>query len=342
MPTAIALIKPSGPLRFGAHPEDLSAVHAFPAADTLFGALVWAVSATQGEAAASAWVNRWVNGNPPFLLSSALPYLVRGDGGAICVPLPNRRPSADAVPTDDRRVKDFKRAGYVEASFLAAMSRDDYEISAGIVTRKRPAPQGKPRRDFAAPGRAATETYGRLLRPGVRIDRASSASEPFSSGATSYSGECRLGVCIYSDSAEEIDRAFALFEVLGKAGIGGGRSRGLGQFQLERAGIPIPVTPGSRGMLLSPVILGTEAMSAALAPRPGHGYRIIERRSWIASPVWNGERARSVNMVAEGSYLSPGMNGPVGTMADITPAQADGRHRIFRYGYGLFLDEACL
>jgi CRISPR type III-A-associated RAMP protein Csm4 len=129
--------------------------------------------------------------------------------------------------------------------------------------------------------------------------------------------------------------------LLALTGIGGRRSRGAGTFQVERrepALLPLAAEP--RGPLLSWVSPRPDEVERGLFhPERRFGYRLDERFGWISSPFWLSERSRRVLMVAEGSYLSPALPAPVGQLVDVTPGDPGPRHRVYRFGFGLFLDE---
>ncbi len=339
---ACYVIRPEGPLRFGGHPDDLTAVRPFPASDTLFGALTWAVAVTRGEAEADAWVRRFLSNEPPLLLSSALPY--DAESGTALVPRPQRRP---AIDVDAERAdaswdpKALKRTEYVELPLLAIWREPGPDVA--------PVPLGEAlvtarfadvvserftRQRFQEP----PALWRTAARPGVTLDRRTSASQVYSVAATSY--HCALAVYVLAESEQELSFLDGLFEVLARAGIGGRRSRGFGGFSWERVPSPLPLSARPAGLALSLVWPRRDELEAgALSPPDGFGYRIIERHAWIASPPWSTERTRIVAMLGEGSYLNPALSPPVGGLADVTPAKPAGRHPVYRYGLGLFLDE---
>lgn len=339
---ACYLLRPQGPLRFGAHPDDLTSARGFPASDTLFGALMWAAQVADGAQVAAEWVERFRSGDPPVLLSSALPYLERER--TPLVPRPQRRPAfdEDSYGRNDWDPKALKRAEYVELPLLSLwrsglpkqspVALDEALVTADLATRLA-ARAGRP----AEPS-PRTAIWRTASRPGVALDRSTSASQVYSYAATSYG--CALAVYVLAESVGALSRLDRWFNVLARTGIGGRRSRGLGAFSWERIASPLPLSPAPKGLALSLVWPRRDELEAgALSPPDGLGYRIIDRRGWIASPPWSTERTRTVAMLGEGSYVNPKLRPVVGGLADVTPPNHQGRHPVFRCGLGLFLDE---
>jgi len=329
---ACFLVRPEGPLRFGGHPDDLTSAQAFSASDTLFGALTWAIQVTEGEAAADAWVRRFCAGQPPVLLSSALPYIE--SAATPLVPRPQRRPAFDEDAADKRGwdAKVLKRTQFVDVETLS--------IWRASLPARTPVALGEALVSPALAERLKNQhaLWRTAARPGVAIDRRTSASQVYSVAATSYA--CSLAVYALAESEQELERLEQLFNVLARTGIGGRRSRGFGAFAWQRISSPLPLSAVPKGLALSLVWPRRDELDAgALSPPSGFGYRIVERGGWITSPPWSRERSRTVAMLGEGSYVNTQLAAPVGGLVDVTPAERRGRHPVYRYGLGLFLDE---
>jgi len=327
---ACFILEPEGPLRFGGHPEDQTSVRAFPSSDTLFGALTWAVQVLDGKAAAEAWVEAFRSQEPPVLLSSALPYRE----GVAFVPRPQRRLAFDfeSASTEEWDPKTLKRTEYIEVSLLSLWRSgwpDSPPVSLGeaLVARER---------GWTANG--SRYLWKTALRPGVALDRRTSASQVYSVLATSYA--CSLALYVLAETERDLDGLERLLTALGRTGVGGRRTGGLGAFRCKRVNSPLPLTARPIGLSLSLVWPRPDELAAGmLSPPEERGHRIIERRSWISSPPWSTSRTRTVAMLGEGSYLNPALSPIVGGLADVTPGVRDRRHPVYRYGLGLFLDE---
>lgn len=338
-------LEPRGPFRVGSHAEDLNRARALPPSDTLFGALCWAMCAVSGISGLERWLEGFVQGVPPVRLTSMLPVREYQNGLEVLVPMPVRRPEGYDLP--DRKF--LKRVRYIDQHvfkglFFGAPAspvvRGDVALDSSTDAYPREAPNKGGGENL--PGYWTVQS-----RPRVTVDRTSGASALFESSSTFWGpaqGPERVlpGVIIAADQVDELKRVVACFEVLGEAGMGGERSSGLGRFHLlEPIASPLPVSSSpAAGMTLALTWPTSQDLHAGALDLPDdRGYRIIERSGWISSPEWNGWRSRRVAMLAEGSYL--GGSGPGGGMAEVTPAIGNG-HSVYRYGYGLFLEEAAL
>lgn len=323
--TASCFLALEAPLRIGSHADDIGRAQPFPSSDSLFGALAWAKAQLCGSDDMDAWIGRFVAGDPPFLISSAMPAT---ESMLTLVPRPMRVPRISDGVLLDRKY--LQSADYVDASLIPWLNGRD--------TRDLP-----PVRSRAMLSAAWGDAVGWAMdeRPRVSVDRAASSSDVYMAASASFHG-MGLAVHVAAQSAGDLTEVDTLFKLLGYTGIGGERSIGFGQFTYERRPPALPVTAAPAGTLLSllwPTPPQIEAGVLALGDDTGYGLR--DRTGWISSPVWQTHRARTVAMLAAGSYANPAMPGPLGGMADVTPrVPLEGRHRVYRYGYGLFLDEA--
>jgi CRISPR/Cas system CSM-associated protein Csm4 (group 5 of RAMP superfamily) len=348
--TATFLLEPVGRFRFGSHPANPGHLEPLPASDTLFGALVYAAALLHDGV--EELIAQCIAGDPPFLLSSVLPHL---DEHAPLVPRPYRLRAAESEqpppaagagePEVQRKV--VKRVSHVELTALPWLDGQALEVAVwGPLLLRRPAPA------WGAPWERATI-------PGVTVDRASGASALYHHALFAYARSAavhaptalhqravrlprlRWAVHVLARDTGTVDFIHRWFELLALTGIGGRRSRGAGTFQVERREPALlHLTAEPRGLLLSRVSPRPDEVDRGLFhPQQRFGYRIDERFGWISSPYWLSERSRRVLMIAEGSYLSPALSSPVGRLVDVTPGDPGDRHRVFRYGFGLFLDE---
>lgn len=334
-------LEPRSPFHLGAHSEDLDRARPLASSDTLFGALCWAYRAVWGAAELEAWLERFREGDPPLRISSMLPVLEHGPAPQVLLPLPYRRPVRQLE--GDRKL--LKHTRFIDREAWRGLFADDGveleavgEVLAGAAVAAA----------LREPGGAGLQPWALSSRPRVTVDRISGASALFEAAAAHFplarTGAIRLmpGIIVLASDPAALDRILTCFEVLGEAGIGGERSTGLGRFRpLDPVASPVPVSgsPGAGPLLSLAWPTPADLASGALELPADRGYRVVERGGWIASPEWQGRRSRRVAMVAEGSYL--GGNGPGGGLADVTP-EAGGPHPVYRYGFGLFLEEAAL
>jgi len=355
---AAFVLWPNGPLRFGDHPRDARRVSAFPRSDTLFGALCWARRARLGDAALRNWLDGYRNGDPPLLLSSGLPVLETEEGRQFLIPGPIRQPPGadrrEARTTTAER-KRFKGVRWIDPDLLALFKGGESESA-----RRGPAllastanARYQPRADDRHARRPErTRNSGPLWdedapRARVAIDRQTSAGNLFAVTSAwlprGHGQRVGIGLLVEARDAGQVRDLEGDLDLLAEAGIGGDRSIGAGGFAWESVALPFGFGAAPRGLALSlvwPGNLATDDLARLLEVPPDRGYRLVERMGWIASPEWQGARGQSVAMLEEGSYVHAGGAAPVGGLAEVTPpGRPDGHHPVYRYGFGLFLDE---
>jgi len=343
---ATFILSPRGHFRFGSHPAALEESAPLPASDTLFSALISAAAALGDgvEDVLAAYRRR----EPPFLISSAMPHV---DRRAPFVPKPQRMrrlPSGEEEALSPT-AKAFKRATHVELPLLRWYAGERMEASAWgpLVVAG------------SAPG--ASLPWQEETIPGVTVDRVSGASALYSQKVFAFQQgyrspvlrragtealeipRVRWAVHVLAVDEAALQQVHRWFAALSYLGLGGRRSRGSGTFDIAVEELQLSVTPAPRGMALSWVAPRDDELRRGLVhPDRERGYRVDERFGWSSSPWWLSERSRRVLMVAEGSYLSPELPPPVGQLVDLTPGASNGRHPLYRYGFGLFLDEEAL
>ncbi len=331
-------LSPRAPMRVGTHPEDIDRARPFASSDTLFGALCWAMRQLFGEAALESWLERFRAETPPLRLSSLLP-MVRVNGQVEpLLPMPQRRP-AGALP-DRKWLKQARFVDFAAYRWLLSGSGDAPALMSDALI-------GGPLRDtLPGSGEEPQRIWEIQSRPRVTVDRVSGASALYESAAAHFANGAggvtvRPGLYLVADEGE-LARVLTCLEFLGEAGIGGERSTGLGRFAIEsprRSPLPVSESPAA-GPTLSLCWPTPGDLARGALELPEHlGYRVVERSGWIASPEWAGWRSRRVAMLAEGSYL--GGAGPGGALVDCTP-EPGRAHAVYRYGFGIFLEEAQL
>ncbi len=338
---ATFVLTPRGHFRFGSHPAAPEEASPLPASDTLFGALVWAASLL-GDGPEEL-LEACRSGEPPFLLSSAMPHV---DGRQPFVPRPQRWRAAEEEDEAAPSGKAFKRATHVELPLLRWYAGERMEAAAWgplVLAGSSPPP--------AAPWRADTI-------PGVTVDRVSGASALYNQTMVAFAESrerppsrragmpalqlpaVHWAIHVLATDEAVLARIERWLQLLSLTGVGARRSRGGGAFSFARRDPLLPLSAEPRGIALSWIAPRPDEVSRGLAhPDRSLGYRVDERFGWSSSPWWLSERSRRVLMVAEGSYLSPELAAPVGQLVDVTPGEPEGRHRLYRYGFGLFLDE---
>ena len=189
------------------------------------------------------------------------------------------------------------------------------------------------------------EAFSSIIRPSASIDRVLNNSELFFRGETFLEKSVNIAVfCKYEndDFAEKLKLAF---ECLGDLGLGGEKTYGLGQFDVdfideittERKFIFEGInSQSSEKVNLSYLISLYYPTQEELNTIKDSYYSLIERKGWFYSPYTNTQlKRKSVMMLEEGSVISG--SSLVGTLVDVSPEEwkktnTENSHRIVRDG----------
>ncbi len=346
-------------------------------ADTLFSALVvsWLL---QGQDP-GAFAAPFLAGDPPFLLTSAFPFA----GGVRFYPMPvdrSRLFSPQGWRKAQERGKAIKRIRYLSEGLvskaLAGEPLDKYlfpqqdeddppDQASGValqggllwLTREEAAflPDGlRKEKKRLRPLRSLryVAVWKETRVPRVTVDRVNSASNIFHAGRVRFAPNCGLwfGVhwrrpdALVEGAALSYRRALARgLALLQDSGLGGERTTGYGQFELDGHGTPVQLadpTPDAPAWLLSRYLPGKEEASGALDNK-GAAYELITVRGWVQSNGVADQRRRTLTLVTEGSLVAWPRTPVVGNLADVRPIYENlaGNlpHPVYRYGLALGL-----
>jgi CRISPR-associated protein Csm4 len=166
----------------------------------------------------------------------------------------------------------------------------------------------------------------------VTVDRVTDASSLYYQGMVHFADRCGFYLL-----AEILDERYQKpledgLRELGRQGLGGRRSVGLGQFALtvERKEIP-GAMEGDRNYHWLLSLYHPTSQEVELGVLEGARYKLITRRGWIHSPDGSSQRRRAIRMLSEGGLL-PGR--AVGDVVDVKPT-AGFPHPIWRSGLAL-------
>ncbi len=306
--------------------------------------------------------------NPPFLLSSAFPFV----GEVLFFPMPLDLRQLFGPKIMQGRSKEIRRIRY---------------LSQGLFQK---ALQGKvldddlfPEDEWAEPERGAALHNGTLwfhldemdafpaefkrearkrhaLRalpawsagrlPRVTVSRITSASNLFHAGRVVFARGCGLWFGVEWRSpdlkvepgglsyAQAFEQALAMLQ---DDGLGGERSSGYGSFKAA-AGKPLEfraeVVPGELSFLLSRYHPGEAELPAALNGSPSTAYSLVAVSGWLRSPEGPAQRRKRLFMVSEGSLITPPRY-PTGEVCDVRPTYqnpaGDLAHPVYRCGLAL-------
>ena len=338
--------------------------------DTLFAALLDA--ALRAGCQADAFVARFREGDPPFLLTSAFPFA----GDVRFFPMPVPLGHWFKLETFHAYLKELKRIRFISEGLFRRMlageqmdgwlfpinGQDDptrgVALQGGMfwLTTEEAARLPRPMRVHPKTGRPlplralpAHQVFASVQVPRVTVSRISSASNIFHSGRTSFAPGCGLWFGIawrHPDipvSAEGLtirDATHRALAILADDGLGGERTVGYGGFTWteEPRGLTLP-DPSDGGLiwLLSRYHPRKGELPRALTNSPG--YALTAVAGWLRT--WQGaaQRRQRLWLVAEGSLIYTVGPGSWGDLTDVQPRyqnpQGDLPHPVWRYGFAL-------
>lgn len=360
-------LAPRAAFHFGQRGVGVEGTQVFCHADSLFSALCLTLREVEpdGNGALNKLLERFPRqgqtaGTPPFRLTSAFPYA----GEVLFFPKPlvpgNLKPEARQEHGKTLKDVTFVSQGIFSAWLsnapLDGYLKDENLLHGGdlwLTPDERQALEG-----FRDEETGEIVLWKEAAVPRVTVDRATSKSALYQAGRVRYrrvklknDAELRAGLWVLVDwpgegaNEAQLQWLTKLFAVLGDSGMGGERSAGYGQFDLEGpadfAGFGIQGL-GERWLTLAPYHPRPDEVGEGGVLGEGCSYTLLIRRGWVASPEGMSYRRPLVRVLGEGSVLhhpATGARVSYGDLADVTPAVMDpekgGRgHKVWRYGIG--------
>lgn len=321
-------LKPKAPFHLGERGVGLEETSEIVHSDTILGALCWCWSLYTGRSAAE-FLHPFLEGKPPFLLSSAFPYI----GDVLFVP----RPLGDLPIRGDEEFRrkaldaDFLSLKLLERLSQGAVTQDDLEQFFDdrllMLSSEKPSVQH------------VKEPWAVVQVPRVALDRSTSASEIYHTGRLTFSQSCGLYlfVRVLDAQSELTPKLPALFRLLGDEGLGGERSCGYGFFEPEEHEIALELPSSSRNQLLLSLYNPRDKQELACLELERSAYRLIRRRSWVFSPQARNLQTRAVNYFSEGSVLRVRAASLQGRLVEVLTPNDGAPHAVYRNGYGFFV-----
>lgn len=327
-------LQPHGAFHFGAHGIEMEAVLETCPSDTLYAALTWHAIQRGDSWAREASTTTPL---PPFRVSSCFPYV----GTMQLFPLPLLPPPTTEQQQPGER-KLFKKIRFVSTTvfrrLLAGGSlREFFAPDVGTFLQGGSVLASKAECE-AAHWPSAKPLWQTETIPHVAVDRISNASAYYETGQIRFNAGCGLAVLANGDTTA----LHSLLRDVGYAGLGGRRSKGVGQFEVALGEpIELPSATSERHVLLSrylpsqaelgatPNILGDKA-----------AYALEDVTGWLYAPGTRAQRRQSIWMIAAGSTLHSATNAPPrGDIVDLRPIYASDtgapHHAVWRHGLAL-------
>ena len=335
-------LQPRGAFHFGTPGVGIEATIERCPSDTLYGAML--LEAGQAGMPFPTPAPDGTLAEPRFRLSSCFPYA----GDTLLFPTPRLAPTQRAEPQPGQR-KRTKNIRYVSPTILRDL------LTGASLLDWTPDEHGQGRGRLYQDGAvliAGEETPQFERRNGVRddtrlwsvdrvdhvtVDRLSQASAYYAVGQVRFAGGCGLYVLAQVRDGAVGDQLFDLLTRLGHTGLGGRRSHGLGQFDVQRTGtITLPDGDGSeRVMLLSRYLPAPGELEKGVLSA-GAAYDLQRVGGWLQSPAAPSRLRKTIHLLAEGSVVRciDGRS-PQGRVVDVRPDGDLVPHPVWRYGLAL-------
>jgi CRISPR-associated protein Csm4 len=342
--TAIQIYRltPRASFHFGVRGVGVEATGLTCHSDTLFSALCLMIRELRGEAALEEFLSAFATSAPPFLLSSAFPYV----GEVALYPKPmSPIPIASGQEDDLSLLKTIKKIRFVSQPIFEAILASETLKAPGsdqLLQGKRVwiTPQERQNLEPMATG-GQIVIWEKDGVPRVAVDRVTSASAVYQAGQMRFNDGCGLHVLIRWRDESQRELIEEALRALGDVGIGGERSAGHGLFSLQDPQ-PVPLQEPERSArfvtlsLYHPTKAEVEAGERSVLG-DASAYELVGRGGWMASPDEMARRRKRVNMLGEGAVLTNWEPDRVyGNLVDVTPERTEGwapPHNVYRYGF---------
>lgn len=324
-------LKARSPFHFGVGGGGVGEVSPWPHADTLFAALCLELQALYGTAVLRDFLSPFRDKQPPLLLSSAFPYAAGKEGKIRFYPRPFLRRLYDKEGSDPKAAKKFKKIQLIsEQIFTDWVSGEDLTDHWHEENLLQDGHLWVTQAEQAAIEHESI--WKEAVTPRVTLDRAASQSQIFQSKRVRFAKDCGLWLAIRWLDEKWREKVETALCSLGDAGIGGERSAGHGQFELEKGGqISLPAGDGGLVTTLSPYCPADQAEMAQTLTEDAR-YSLMTRRGWLGSLTGLSLRHKSVRMLAEGAVFAGQEDGVYGRLVDVTPKPFN-EHAVYRYGF---------
>lgn len=304
--------------------------------DSLFSALVSVLAQQEGSGAVEEWMRPFLNGAPPFVLTSTFPYA----GELLFFPAPlillSQEMPAGLPVKSVKKVRYFSEGAYrkvLSGSTPAEWLEDGTFMQNGEIFVLN---------SDAGLLHTSLKAQGGLLwqeeqRPRVTLGREVQNSALFFTGRIVFALECGLwfGVRWMKDEPALHEKLEALLKTLADAGLGAERSSGFGACTVTKHGeISLP-DPRKKTWTNLSSYLPAEDETAALMDGKA-AYRLRQVGGWLQSPGKSSQRRRSARLVTEGAVLGGLPKEVPGRIVDVRPSYGTDPdplgHAVYRCG----------
>ena len=327
--------------------------------DTIFSALCYISDKNFGHENYSTFITPFLEGTPPFLISSAFPYfeISSNDKEQIMkntiLLFPKPLIFKEFVDKFPKNIKQFKKIRFVsKALFDAYLTKDNKFLEEQFQDS-----QGNVKSTNLIQGNQVwlSENERNLIpevenlwkiqqTPRITIDRITKQTTIYHYSRVHF--HKKAGLFILMNVRNDINSEMIVKDIitklryLGDTGIGGERSLGNGQFELKlnEDNMPFTVNLKESGedsqniITLSLYLPKKSEIERSLLDASSY-YQLINRRGWISNFTYY---RKSINMITEGSVLQRDGQKLLGKIEDVTPEilmKKNPYYKIHRYGY---------
>lgn len=346
---------PRGPFHFGGRGVAMERADVGLPADSVFSALCVTLAQDAGDDAVPKLLARFGE-RPSFRLTSLMPYA----GEVRFLPYPQIAPPKTPKAAAMQHRKRFKEIAWVSESVFRSLARGEEPRTAlreglpitlhggsiWVSHEEEVALQAFEAHDLETDEKQPGVLWRPAMRPRVTVDRMTSASAVWASGATYFNTAqtpdgTQLTAGLYTviewldANAGLREQITVLFERLGRTGIGGERSSGYGQFdaafdELSQWDI------GADGPYFATLAPYHPRWEERDTLGEGASYDIALHRGWLSMTGFSNLRRGTVRMIADGSVLrwpAGQRSAALGDLVDVTPKPAaDAGRKVWRYG----------
>ncbi len=314
--------------------------------DTLFSAWVSAYARLFGKDDVEELLKQFTTETePPFRLSSTFIYRKLNGKTIYYLPCPLKRPMN--YPEDDFAfAKEYKKLNCLPLEIWQRWYQgegwkdsDGDELKAKAKAKKGDKIDGELTKAGIFDCSKAVE---KAKVPKIAVDRITRATNIYHTNFVYFQKNAGLYFLVEFSNPEFKKKFLTVLNFLGGEGIGGERSSGAGQFEVEVE--PSELTPewekivkfdkGNFHSLIS--LFWQESLSNDFLANTS--YELLRRGGWISSsPSGSQRRRKSIQMFAEGSVFPVK---PMGKLADVTPDGFEDKrngHKVYRSGISLSL-----
>ncbi len=303
------------PVHIGEKEKLYNITRAFAHSDTLMSGIINAYSLLYGKDETEKLIGEFINGTPPFEVSSTMPYV----NFQYFVPVPlglNMEEYKNKEIINAEHQKELKKIKFVREKDLFEGFPFKYKPAGSFLI---------PQSEFENGSKKAFSLGRTKERARVSIDRQTSSSNIYYFSHYEFEKESGLWFYLKINNEEQENKIKAAIRLLGDEGLGGDRTCGLGSFEVDfKDDVPqLKSNKSKYYMSLSLVNPKDEDEIKSVV-----FYEILTRSGYVYSKAGLGIKKKTVRVFGEGTVFSSKICGRV---VDVTPEKFLS-HKVYCFG----------